>query len=381
MIQNPFRIGGHVAGSYFTDRADEIRRIRQAIKEPSRLLVYGPRRMGKSSTIAKAVEQVKREGAVVAWADFSTATTLADISNRLLMSLSGELNNVEQRLLNFARNLRPNLTLRFDELSGSPSLTLGAEARRKPIEDQRAAFEAILDQIEAFATSHDRPVALVFDEFQEIIAVGGERADWFLRGIMQRHQHVSYICAGSKESLIHELLGQKRAFYKHFELLHLGPIEADHLALWIEDRMRSKGVDAKGLGKAIIERAGPRTQDRLQLAREIFSNALPKGYVEATDIDHAMSSLAHSEASIYLAIWSELSPTQQNSLRAVAAAPDQLFASSTLQRFGLASSSTMARALEVLQNRGLVVQEEGRPEIDNPFFCEWIKQELLPDTP
>lgn len=381
MPQNPFRIGGHVAGSYFTDRADEIRRIRQAIREPSRLLVYGPRRMGKSSTIAKAVEQARREGAVVAWADFSTATTLADISNRLLRSLSGEFNHLEQRLIDFAKSLRPSLTLRFDELSGSPSLTLGAEARSKPIEGQRAEFEAVLDRIEAFASTHEKPVALIFDEFQEILAVGGERADWFLRGVMQRHQHISYICAGSKESLIHELLSQKRAFFKHFELLHLGPIEADHLARWIEDRMHSKGVNAKGFGQVIVQRAGLRTQDRLQLAREVFANSLPRGRVETSDIENALSSLTRSEATIYLAIWNELSTTQQNALRAVAANPDHLFSSNTLQRFGLASSSTMTRALEVLQDRGLVVRGDEGLEIDNPFFHEWIRQELLPDTP
>ena len=53
---NPFRIGEHVSGYHFADREEETARIRAAMLSASSLLVYGPRRMGKSSTIANAAE-------------------------------------------------------------------------------------------------------------------------------------------------------------------------------------------------------------------------------------------------------------------------------------------------------------------------------------
>ena len=54
---NPFRIHGVVEGDYFTDRDDEIKRLVQALTEPgSKLLVYSPRRMGKTSAVMKAID-------------------------------------------------------------------------------------------------------------------------------------------------------------------------------------------------------------------------------------------------------------------------------------------------------------------------------------
>lgn len=381
MRENPFRVGGHVTGSHFTDRADEVGRVRRALLEPSRLLVYGPRRMGKSSTVAKAVERFRADGGVVAWADFSTATELTDISNRLLRSFAGELKGVQERLLEFARSVRPEVSLTFEPAAQTPVLSFGVGLRQRPVEDQRVAFESVLDRIEAFASEHDGRVALIFDEFQDILEIAGDRADWFLRGIMQRHQHVSYVCAGSKESLIHEMLDRRRAFYKHFELLHLGPIETGHFARWIEDRMASAGVSADGLGRAVMDAAGARTQDRIRVAREVFNAALPRGRAEEGDIDDAVDAIVRSEAAVFQAIWDDLSAGQQNALRAIAAAPAHPFGAESVRRFGLGSSSTMARAVEALQKRGFLARTADGVEFDSPFFRRWVERTVLEDVP
>jgi len=90
MPDNPFRIGTHVTGEHFTDRAAEVTRIRYAMRQPTRLLVFGPRRMGKSSAIAVAEERARKDGVLVVRADLSTASALVDVANRLLRSLSAQ---------------------------------------------------------------------------------------------------------------------------------------------------------------------------------------------------------------------------------------------------------------------------------------------------
>ena len=77
--QNPFRIHGVVSKPFFTDRANEVERILKALAEPAtKLLVYGPRRMGKTSAIAYAVSRREAAGGVAIMADMSTASTLVD---------------------------------------------------------------------------------------------------------------------------------------------------------------------------------------------------------------------------------------------------------------------------------------------------------------
>lgn len=378
---NPFLVGGHVSGAYFTDRAEEVERIRRAILEPSRLLVYGPRRMGKSSCIVRAASQARRDGALVGWADFSTATTLTDVSNRLLMSLSQEMGHANrERLIHFAQRVSPQLTATFDPTSGVPILGLDVSLRKRPVADQRQALESVLDRMDALASDETRPVAVVFDEFQDILDIGGDRADWFLRGVMQRHTHLSYVCAGSKESLIHEMLGRKRAFYKHFELLHFDAMDAGHLASWIEDRMRAMGVGSSGGGAAIVSMAGARTQDRLQLAREVYHRASGRARVEEGDVEAALNDIVRAEGAVYRSIWESLPAMQQNALRALASFPERVYAKETLDRFSLNSTAAMARAIDGLTQRGLVLKVSGEVTFDSPFFRTWVERTVLPDT-
>jgi hypothetical protein len=412
---HPFQVGGHALGAHFTDRAPEIRVVREAFRTPTRLLVHGPRRMGKSSLLLSAAAAARRRRVRVAWVDFSSTTHLADVANRLLRSISHELRRVPERLTEMARSLSPRVQVTFDPAQSHPVLALEVTLRRRPVEDQRAAFEAVLDRMEDHARERaeagEPGVVVIMDEFQDVLEVGGERADWFLRSIMQRHTHLSYICAGSREALIQELLGEKRAFYKHFQLLPIGPIDAGHLARWIEDRMRTHGVDAGGLGLRILEVAGPRTQDRIQLARELFVRGLSRGEplrggpstggpsragpsrdrggparegsrrpLTEADVDAAFEAIVRAERSLHLGLWNTLTAFQQNALRAVAAAPGALHSQATLEHFGVPSASTMSRTLDALVRRGHLVREEGGVVFDNPYFRAWVELEVLPDV-
>ena len=62
------------------------------LREPQgKLLVTGPRRMGKTSTLARAVERLRRDGDAALLADLSTATTTVDLANRVLAAATASL--------------------------------------------------------------------------------------------------------------------------------------------------------------------------------------------------------------------------------------------------------------------------------------------------
>lgn len=380
MSDNPFRIGSHVRGAFFTDRADEVRRIRDAMREPARLLVFGPRRMGKSSAIAVAAERARRSGALVVRGDLSTASGLVDVANRLLASLSSQ--RPRGRLAELAASLSPNVTLTFDAVTGVPRIVFGADRRSASDADQRRSIEQVIELL-ARERSADQPVAVVLDEFQAVGRLGGEEAEWHLRDLMQRHADLSFVCAGSEVSLIQEMLGQHRAFFRMFELLHLGAVEAGHLARWIDSRLEAAGVTPHGVGAAAVERAGPRTQDILQVARHVYAKGLRGGEATADDVDAALADVVREEDPIVRAIWTNLTPLQQNVLRAVASGPEQLFSSATRRHFGLSTTSSMATAVEALEKRGLLVRdaETGAVGYDSPFVRRWVVDEALGDVP
>src|SRR5690606_21113097 len=137
--QNPFRIGEHVSGYSFADREEEGARVRAAMLSASSLLVYGPRRMGKSSTIFNAAESARssRPQPAVVPADVATATNLCGVSPRLLRSLYLEPRWLKLRLEDLLGGLAPRVTVKLDEHGGPPAITFGIDRRTASEEERR----------------------------------------------------------------------------------------------------------------------------------------------------------------------------------------------------------------------------------------------------
>jgi uncharacterized protein len=375
MVENPFRTAEHVVGAFFTDRATEVDVVVRAMTDRGRLLVYGPRRMGKSSILAMSAERVRAAGGVVVHADLATATSLVEVAERLLAAVS-RVEPWRDRLVEWARTLSPLVTLGFDE-ARMPRLGIGLEARPRGGEGERALLERVLDRVEAVATRASSPVVVVLDEFQRLSELGGEAAEWLLRNRMQENRATSYVCAGSKEGLIREMLQPKRAFYAFFEQLHVGPMDAAHLARWIDERLTGAGVPARGVGRSLVERVGPRTQDVVQAARTLWFQAAVTGRANDDAVEAAIAEVVRNDDTGMRRTWEDLTPLQQRLLRAVAAGATELHAQDTRQRFDLGPSSSVTTALDALTGRSILAREAGRVVFENPFYREWVRREVL----
>ncbi|HZW27262.1 MAG TPA: ATP-binding protein [Trueperaceae bacterium] len=380
--QNPFRIGERVSGYSFADREEEVARVRAAMLSASSLLVYGPRRMGKSSMIFNAAESARtaRPKPIVVSADVATATNLFDVSARLLRSLYLETRWLKLRLEDLLGGLAPRVTVKLDEHGGPPSITFGIDRRTAGEEERRRAFEGVFERLSQVRESTGRPVAVVLDEFQAVRSFAGESSEWHLRDVMQRHGDLAWVCAGSQESLIHGMIGPDRAFYKMFDLLHLGPIDEQVFADWIEERLaRGSGV-APGVGLELVRMAGPRTQDVVQVARQLYFRGLAAGRrVEVADAQAALDEVVRSEAPLLRSLWSELSAQQQDVLRVVSLGVERLYSAEVRDQYGLPGASSVHKAVETLVARGLLVREGSGVAFDSPFFRRWVRTEVASD--
>ena len=379
---NPFRTGERVSGYHFADREEEVARIRTAMLSASSLLVYGPRRMGKSSAIWNAAESARnsRPKPIVVTADVATATNLYDVSARLLRSLYLETRWLKLRLEDLLGGLAPRVTVKLDERGGPPSITFGIDRRTASEEERRRAFESVFDRFSQIAKDTDRPVAVVLDEFQAVRDFAGESSEWHLRDVMQRHGDLAFICAGSQESLIHDMIGPKRAFYKMFEMLPLGPIDPEVFAAWIDERLaRGSGVKS-GVGLEVVRLAGPRTQDVIQVARQLYFRGLAaERKVEVEDVLPTLDEVVRNETPLLRSLWNDLSAQQQDVLRVIALGVEQLYSAQVRDQFALPGASSVHKAVEALVGRGLLVQAEDGARFDSPFFQRWVRTEVAAD--
>ena len=381
---NPFRIDGVVTPPHFTNRAAEISRLREALRSPpQKLLIYGPRRMGKTSTLQVASQAAERDGVHVIRADLSTASSMADVTNRLLTAAVRSVGRTWRDLSSlFVERLKITLSLRPDPATGLAIPTLDANLRTRDPDAQRQTLGTTLDMLDTLAGERDVRLGIILDEFQEIHRLEGETAEWHLRGVMELHENLTYLLAGSRTTLIQRMVSDPgRAFYKLMDVLHMGPMEDDHFARWIDERMADSGRPLRGLGEECLKVAGPRTRDVVQLARAAWSAWSDGADLEGL-VDGAFRDVVAEEDVIARTLWNGLTPHQQDVLRAVAGAPGGLTSRETLERFSLPASGTVSNTARALVDEEILTKVDGAPgyDFESPFFRGWVVTRALPDV-
>lgn len=380
----PFAIHGRATGQYFADRADEVKHVLAVMRAPgAKLLVRGRRRMGKTSILDVAGARAVRLGTPVLFADLSTTQTLAEVASRLMLAANEAMGRRWQaNLLDLAKRLTQSVQLTFDD-SGHPSLGLSPALFGAKSDTQAQTLSDVLDAINAMATTKRQPVAIVLDEFQEIEQMG-DRAAWRLRGTMQRHDAVSYICAGSRQSIIDAMTGANGAFYKLLDPpLEVGPIAPAFFAKWIESRLTTHGIAVgAGVGARCVELAGPSTQDVMLLARTLWERNIGAGKANHSAVDEAFAAVVSMLDEDLRREWERCSTAQQQALRAIAGATTGLTTAETIAEFGLGPSGTVTSSVSALTDREVVRKEpDAAPGyvFDRPFMRGWVIAHALPD--
>lgn len=388
----PFRTAGVVRGPYFTDRAAEVARIARTLRTPgAKLTVFGERRMGKTSALLRAIELVHARGTRAAYCDLSTASSITDVANAVLAAATPVLHRRWKDIaIDLARRITLEATVSIDPATGLAIPRLSASLRSRPAAAQWDGLTRVLNTLDTLAGERRTHVALALDEFQRLNGMAGASAGagtatpgaagdalWRLRGIIQHHQHTAYVLAGSQRGIIEQALGKDGALYKLTEVLPLGPMDAGHLATWIDDRLTSHGVKAQGVGAACVALAGPRTLDVLQAAETCWDRCRSAKRAGPDDVAAAVAEIAGRESPMFERLWTQLTPLQQNVLRAIAAGSERLTSAETMERWALGNSSRTTQTLAALEERELVVRAEQGWGFDGPFFRYWVREKAL----
>lgn len=332
------------------------------MKQPGRRALFvGRRRMGKTSLLLRAAQNAK-----VRWlfCDLSTAATLNDVAQKILKQIQPKQSH-GSALLKLIQKYAGSVAL------SKGGFCLKADIRPTTEAQELQTLEEVLEFVNETAAVTDEPIAIGFDEFQEIRRLGGDRAEWSLRGVTQHQRHVSYFYSGSDHRLLLWMTEPGAAFYKQLETITVGPIEPTLLAEWVNQRARRGGLSHADFGAEAVRLAGPCTGDVVRLAKTVFRR-LAEGEAAAGVVQRAFDEISLSALSEeFVKHWHPLSRAQRAVLRLLAAgrAPT---ASATLREYGLASGSTVAKAVDALIDRQLLTRDDGKLVFDSPFFRQWV---------
>jgi hypothetical protein len=194
---------------------------------------------------------------------------------------------------------------------------------------------------------------------------------------VQQQRQVGYVFAGSEPSLMEQMIGSRRPFYKAGPVLRLQKIPAPVFADFIERRFRRSGIAPEaGLGAAIVDLAGNLPYDVQRLAHETWDDlsAERRRRADVDSLHRTLHRLLAEQDPLFEAVWQRQTLGQRSVLRAVVLEHGLgLLGAETRDRHRLGGASTVQAALAALQREDLVVRDdEGRYAVVDSLFREWI---------
>ncbi len=374
---NPFRYGREA--EVLVDRIEELARVIRVGEDCGTLFLIGPRRFGKTSILRAAEAKLTDAGKIVLRYDAEAFDDIGSLAGALLAGAvrkySSALDRAQAIAKRFFIALKPSLTL--DPADGKITVAVGVEpgARMGAI----PLLTDVLNGIERLATEDGRPALVIVDEFQQVVAEAGERAERQIRAAVQKHRAVGYVFAGSSSRMMTEMVAtSNRAFWQLGDQLYLGPIPRPAFGDFLRKGFESAGTAVAANALEHLLNLGEDVPYNVQqLASEcwVLITDSRRRQLTVALVEEALGRVVSMQHVAYLQRWLLLTRAQKQTLRIVGAEPIGFELSATALRHGL-PRSTVQRALEALEHQHFLRQDLAGPmatwRFEDPFMRAWL---------
>ncbi len=370
LINNPFCYGKTVDTPYFFGREKELEEILLSMRNAAHLILYSPRRNGKSSLVLKALKELKAEGHPTVYIDFFKVTSREKFIELYAREVVRPLKNwtrTLKRLQGMVRGIQPSMGM---DGSGMPELRLSVDPLHVA-----SAFEDIIN-IPA-ATKQEKCWIVVFDEFQEVEKLNGDSFEKELRARLQHHTNVSYVFLGSQRHLLMNMFSRKdRAFYNFGKLIRLQKPREDESLRFLTERFTEGGFPITGdLGRMIIEQTRNIPYYLQYLASEIWEYSRLSEKTPEEVHHEALERILINQSDYFQGLRSQLTSFQTRLLTAVATNGSGSYETGFLQKYRLFPTSSIQKAYHRLTELDILEKTDSRFTISDPFFERWLKSQ------
>jgi hypothetical protein len=375
---NPFVYGEIVPREAFADREAEQERLTADLADCQKVFLISPRRYGKSSLVRQVLASLARQRVAtveITVSSFSSYVAFLEGYTRALVALDTRVGRARSWIHDVFTGVKPELRIDAGALAVSfPAVRTSRDAAR--------LAEEVFALPERLATRLGRRLAVALDEFQAIASYNGGSVEQALRAAVQQQRRVGYVFAGSEPSLMEQMIGPRRPFYKAGPVMRLGKIPPDVFAKFVEDRFRRSGVAPEAdLGGAVVDLAGNLPYDVQRLAHETWDDAARgrQRRVGVEDLHATLHRLLAEQDTIFEAIWQRLTLAQRGALRAVVLEQGvEILSADTRARHRLGAASTVQTALAALQRIDVVARDDdGRYVVVDSLMREWVARKTF----
>lgn len=367
-MNNPFRYGSAVMGENFCSRPELERQLISYAQSGQNLVVYGERRIGKTSLVRKAISSLG--GARLLYIDLYYIRTLSDFCQRVFNGIADvkEKQPFFRRALELASHLRP--VIGIDTRDGTPTISVDERLAEKP-----ESLRVVMSAIEKLA--RENSLCVVFDEFQDILKLDnawGIIAE--MRSTIQFQTETPYFFLGSiRNEMLRIFSDPSSPFFKSALPIEVGPIDKTDFASFLVKRFavgeRTVSVE---LAAKLIDFADGVSGDVQELCDALWERTERASVITESDLPKAMDCIYSREIGAFEAAIFRMTPRQLKVIRTLAETPgDKVFGSDFMTRARMTNPGAMKKTIDRFIADRLIFIKGDQYRFFNPFFREWLK--------
>lgn len=370
-IDKPFAYGVSVSGDNFTDRKAETRNLVMNFTHGVNTILISPRRMGKTSLVHRAIEQINDDNIIPVFLDVYDCRDEYDFYNKfseeIIRASSSTVDAALRNVAEFIGRISPKISVSPD-LVNEYSISLGLTPKQiRP--------EEILALPEMLAKKRGKHLLICIDEFQQI----GEFADSLtvqkkMRGVWQLQKNVSYCLFGSKKHMLENIFQNKRMpFYQFGQMMYLGKIDQKDWVEYITSRFEACG---KKIPPEISEKLCQLVECYSSYVQQLAWNLFVETDSEATSdgLKTATDQLLAQNNSFFTEQIRTLTSYQINFLKAVCSGLHSGFTSEkVLSEWNIGTKSNISVIKESLLKNELIEERGNEIWLADPVFRIWLE--------
>ncbi|HEC44275.1 MAG TPA: ATP-binding protein [Bacteroides sp.] len=354
-MNSPFLYGTAVTGEHFTNRTEEILRLRNNFLNGRNTVIISPRRIGKTSLVKYAAElymdNPDRDKIQFCFIDLYKARDAEDFYKifvtSIIKSTSSKLDEWLQNVRSFLGKLVPKISLGSDPQS---EFSLSFDYINSEMD-----FDEVFDLPEKLAEKYSLKLIICLDEFQNLeyfkeslLFQKRARAAW------QHHKKTSYIIYGSKMHMMGNLFQeQSMPFYRFGDMLFLERIENKSLNNYVVNAFYRTGKNISSeITESMVNLMEAHPYYVQQMADILWNRT--KTNVNEDLLNEALEIFLKQNNPFFQGIIENLTNSQLSFINALISGEKHFTSAEVLHKYKLGSSANIKRIKEALIKKNII---------------------------
>lgn len=375
VTENPFVFGKAAEGTYFTDRAEDAKRLTANLIHGINTILISPRRWGNTSLVKKVLAEIEQPDIKPVFIDIFQCKSEYEFYHTLATAVIKQTSSKLDEWVEMAKTFLSNI---------SPKFSFGTD----PMNDFALSFEwnpkddteiDILQLPEKIARKKNVHLVVCLDEFQQM----ADFADSVtfqkkLRSVWQHQQNVTYCMFGSKKHLMEYIFNDKSMpFYKFGDMMFLKKIPTEEWIPFICEKFHASGKDISAELAARICEATENLSSYVQHLAWVVWYKSDK-VVTNKDISSAIDDLLEQNKVFFQREVEQLSELQFNFLRALANGVTTGFSrKEVIKKYRLESSANVHSVKKALIKKDLIDTDGQVISFNDSLFKLWVKRQTV----